>query len=454
MLAFFVSVALMGVRADAQIVETPSAFDSAGRVRSLTPALVTRFELAAPVWTVTGAFREARLFSSSTGGHVLAVERFDGAIERYALADDALQTLRTAIDQAMRARGALVTETQPDVVSEPARGAFVRNQMLLSAMLYAPMLSAQTNNGQSAAAVYLLGTGASYFIVTSIANKRTVTRTQNDLATDGALRGAMFANGMFAGLGPDEPYGKVAALLTLTGALTGSVAGFNRARGLTDAEGKAAKSMSTYSALTMTGLMGIAGVNDSVSYRATALATVAAGAVGYVLGPRYPRRSAYTITAGDINTLWIGSALGLGTAFIPLVGNNDIDERLGWVAFTAGILGGAYVAERMWVRPYDHSQGDVAQVWLGTIAGALMGSAVLVLAEPSPTIGLSLMTAGGILGAWGAQRFTRPAPARQRSARLPAQEGTSRALLEFSASGAALAAAGVRGNHGLLTIRF
>ncbi len=448
--------ALCAANADlgAQTVETPAAFDSAGRVRSLTPALIRRLELSAPMWTVSGPFREARLFASSAGGHVLSVERLGGTVERYALTDEALVSLRAFIDQAMRTRGAIVTETQSDVVAEPARGAFIRNQMLLSSILYSPALAAQTNNGQGAAAVWLLGTGASYFIVTSIANKRTVTRTQNDLATDGALRGATLTNGLFAALGPEEPYGKVSALVTLSGALAGSVAGFNRARGLTDAEGKAAKSISTYSLLTTAGLLGIAGVSDSTSYRATALATVAAGAAGYVLGPRYPQRSAYTITAGDINTLWIGSALGLGTAFIPLVGGDDIDVRTGWVAFTAGILGGAYVAERVWVRPFDHSQGDVGQMWLGALAGGLMGGAAVVLAKPSATIGLSLVTAGGILGAWGGQRMTRPALARPRSALAPSSEGEPRASVEFYASGAAMAAAGVRGHHGLLTIRF
>ena len=454
---FLITAVLLGLTSaslGAQVTETPAAFDSAGRVRSLTPALVTRLRLTAPTWPVEGVFREARLFRISTGGQVLAVERMSGTVERYPLSDDALRALQTAVDGAMSESGALVTEAQADVVSEPARGAFIRNQMLLAAMLYAPALSAQTDGGKAAGAVYLIGTGASYFIVTSIANRTTVTRTQNDLATDGAVRGAIFANGLFAGLGPREPYRKVSAAVTLAGALGGTVAGFRRARGLTDSEGKAAKSGSSYSSLTLTGLMGIAGVNDSVSYRATALATVGAGVAGYLLGPRYPRRSAYTVTAGDINMLWIGSTLGVATAFVPLIGGNDIDPRLGWGTFTVGLLGGAFVAERVWVRPYDHTQGDVAQIWLGTLAGSLMGGAIATLAEPDATGALALLTAGGILGAVGAQHLTHPAVARPRGAALPVEDGRRRASLEFSPTALLLAASRTRGDHAVVTFRF
>ncbi len=407
------------------------------------------------MWPVAGPFREARLYAVSTGGTVLVVDRLGGVLERYSLTDVEVQALRAVVDGAMTARGALVTEAQADVVSEPARGAFTRNQMLLAAWLYGPALAAQTNNGESAAAIYLLTVGTTYFVVTSIANRTTVTRIQNDLATDGALRGAAFANGLYAVVGPEEPYGKVSALVTFGGALGGSVLGFRRARGLTDAEGKAAKSASTYSALTMAGLMGIAGITDSSSYRATTAATIGSGIAGYILGPKYPKRSAYTITAGDINMLWVGSALGLGTAFTPLVGNRDINEQVRWAAFTAGILGGAYVADRVWVRPYDHTQGDVAQIWLGTLAGGLMGGAVVMLADPNATITLGLVTAGGILGTIGGHYMTRPARARPRFTRQARRdESESRVTFEFTPAGAVLAATGVRGRHGLLTLRF
>src|SRR5213078_1320578 len=48
-------------RASAQVVETPLAFDSASKVRSLTPTLVVRLGLKPPTWPVQAEFNEARL---------------------------------------------------------------------------------------------------------------------------------------------------------------------------------------------------------------------------------------------------------------------------------------------------------------------------------------------------------------------------------------------------------
>lgn len=453
----------------AQVVETPAAFDSAGRVLTITPPLVARFELKSPEWPVDGDFRQARLFSVNTGGFVLAVERRTNAVDRFPLDDVAVAAIRAAVDAAMTRTGALVTEERTDLVSEPARGKFVRNQMFLAATLYAPLFASLTDDAQTGSAVYLLGTGASYFIVTSIANRSTVTRAQNDLATDGAFRGASFALGALATIGPDDPDGKTVSAVALAGALGGSVVGYRRARGLTDAEAKGAKSVSSYAALTTMSILGIAGVLDSNRSRVAAGAGVAAGVLGYALGPRYPRRSAYTVTAGDINMLWIGSTLGVATAFIPLVSSSDINETTGWLAFGGGLLGGALLAEHRWVRPYDHTQGEVAQIWLGTLGGALMGGAVVALAKPNATGGLALVTGGGFAGTLAARHLAQPTRARPRTARsargtgapdstelalTPTAGRAGRVQLEWSSANLALAAAGVRGRHVLGTIRF
>src|SRR5687768_11390419 len=116
----------------AQVTETPIAFDSAGKVRTLTPSLVQRFDLKPPAWPVFGDFREARLYAVSSGGRVLVVDRPTGAVERYALSDDVVASLQQAIDASMTVRGRTVSEERADIVSQPANRAFVRNQMLLT----------------------------------------------------------------------------------------------------------------------------------------------------------------------------------------------------------------------------------------------------------------------------------------------------------------------------------
>src|SRR5687768_14079065 len=115
----------------AQVVETPVPFDSAARVRSLTPALAQRFALGPPAWPVSGDFVAARLYSVSGGGNVLAVERANGQVERYALADDQVAALKAAVEVALVASAGPVPAERPAEATLSARRAFARNQMIL-----------------------------------------------------------------------------------------------------------------------------------------------------------------------------------------------------------------------------------------------------------------------------------------------------------------------------------
>src|SRR4051812_28934301 len=150
----FLLVCTVALRLGAQVVETPMPFDSAGKIRSVTPALAERFHLAPPTWPLSGDFVEARLFAVSGGGTVLVAQQRSGALLRYALRDEERDALREAIDHAMAESGAVVSESQ--IASPNARGAFVRNQMILSAIVYGPLLASLTHDGRSATAVYLL----------------------------------------------------------------------------------------------------------------------------------------------------------------------------------------------------------------------------------------------------------------------------------------------------------
>src|SRR5258707_12441602 len=96
----------LSTRAQSQVTETPVPFDSARRVMTMTETLVERLHLSAPAWPVTGAFREARLFSVQPGGgFVLVVPRPSGATDRFTLTDDERTRLGNVIDAAMAANG-------------------------------------------------------------------------------------------------------------------------------------------------------------------------------------------------------------------------------------------------------------------------------------------------------------------------------------------------------------
>ncbi len=457
----FVLVALVvfGVRAGAQVTEMPVAFDSAGKVRSLTPALVGRYALTAPAWPVTGDFAEARLFSVSTGGLVLAVERRGGTVERYSLSDADAAALRSAVDVALTRTGAAVAEAQPEVISQRASGAFVRNQMILSWVLYAPLLASLANDGKTASALYLLTIGSSYFVTTGLGTKVRVTRAQNALATDGAFRGWLVTSGLLYAIWGDSIDGKVYRGVGLLGALGGAAAGFAHGRRLTDSEAKAASSISSFAALTTFGVAGTTGfLRDSdttnARIRATVGAAIGAGLAGYLLGPRYPRTAGYAVTKGDIQLVWLGATLGTMVATTPIV-ESDVSQELGWGLATAGFLGGILAGDHMFSRPLDHSTSDATQIWLGAIAGGLMGSALVVLAEPDAQMGMAFVTAGAIAGTAIGYNLTAPGRAAEQGGSLP-QTGRrlGRASIELNPMALALGVARVPGRYSLLSVRF
>lgn len=440
-------------RAGAQVAETPVAFDSANKVRTITPALVTRLGLTPPAWPVEGDFVEARLFALSSGGRVLVVERGSGVLERYQLSDDQRAAIRFAIDDAMSRAGSPVTEARTDVVSQPSRGAFVRNQMALTWVLYGPLLAALTNDERAGTAMYLLATGASYFITTGISRNTTVTRAQNHLATDGAFRGLGIASGVLYTMAGEDIRGNTYAAAGLAGALGGAVAGFKFGRRLTDGEAEAATTISNFAALTTLGLAGTFGVAREDG-RAVVGPMIATGILGYTLGPSYPRRAGYTVTRGDIQLLTLGATLGVLAAITPIV-SSQTDQQAGFAAATAGGLSGIFIIEHTWVRGYDHSTSDATQVTLGSLAGGLMGGAIATLGEPPPSGTMGLIAAGGILGAVAGHSFARPARAgAQRLGLSPTRGFFRRTQLELNPAELALSAGRVPGRHAIVTLRF
>ena len=428
----------------AQVTETPVPFDSAGAVRTLTPALVDRFQLSPPAWPVTGAFLEARLFSSSAGGYVLAVERPDLRIDRFPLTADGVAVLRGAVQSASVGMAA----ERP--LSEPVRGAFVRNQMLATWIVYGPSLAALSNDAKAGTALYLLATGASYFITTSITRRSTVTAAQNHLATDGALRGWGLGAGIVYSFTGDDVDGQTVAGAGLAGALGGAVLGFNRAKRFTDAEAQATTSVSNLFAATAFGVSGASGlIDDTNDGRVAVAATVAAGLVGYALGPTYPRRAKYAVTSGDIQVTQLGALLGGAIALTPFIRDDtDVEPEPIFAAGTAGLLLGTYLTERQWARRYDHGSWDAGQTMLGTAAGGLMGAAAAVFTEPNAQTTYALVVGGSVLGALIGHNLA--GPPRAASTRTSGI-GTR---FNFDPSALGLAAAGVPGRHALISLSF
>lgn len=440
--------------ARAQVVtESPAPFDSAGRIMTITPSLAARIALSSDVWPVTGDYEEARLYSSSTGGHILAVHRRGGAIERHVIASEAREALRTAVSRGMALAGRPVSEERPELISEPARGAFVRNQMLIAALIYGPAAATLPKDGSERTAAYLLVTGGTFFALMAASQNLAVTRAQNHLATDGAYRGAFMARGLAYAFDLDEDDEDAWALSALAGGIVGSIGGFQLGRGYTDSEARAATFGSTTIAGTTAGLLGALGVfeDDRNTERAAVGAIVAAGLLGYPLGVQYPRKASYAVTAGDVMTLLPAGLVGAGLAAAPAANS---DGRAVSAIVTAGYLTGILVGDRLLARRYDLTESEARLAQLGSLAGGLMGLGLSVMADVEDNTALGLVAAGGLAGLALTVAISDPQLAGAQSGLRFEPKGRRDARVELDPMSIAHAFARTPGQHSLVRVRF
>lgn len=437
----------------APTIETPVPFDRAGRIPAITPTLVSRLALTAPAWPVSGGFREARLFRAETGAFVLVVQRADGSVARFALTGEARTALQQAVSTGLLASGTggqrLTTDAITGLeVSQPAGNRFVRNQTLLGLVAYGPATAALLSEASPAAAAggYFLAAGTSFFVAAQTVKNRTVTRAQSSLASHGGTRGAAAGAAVAAIANANNGPGWGAPILL--GAIGGTIGGYRHARGLSDGEAASAGFVADLAALTVLGIGGTADAfrrdtrvvvfdperpdlsdtetddNLRTPGKATLGAAIGAGVLGYAFGPRYARRASYNVTAGDVSVAFTSAALG-ALAATALPGDNTNETTMFGVA-TAGMLTGAWLADRALVRTYDRTSADGTLVQLGALAGALMGGGVAAISEANRQGALALVTAGGTLGLVAADRIL--APVRDAGPRRGIMESSARAL--------------------------
>jgi hypothetical protein len=418
------------------VIERPVPFDSAGRVPALSPALARRRGLTTPAWPVTGDFRDARLYRTDDGGHVLVVQRPDGSVARFALSDAALVAVRQAVGSGLLAQGAagerLSGGSTGLEVSQPAGNAFVRNQALLGLAAYGPATAALFSGGGPAASGggYLLAAGTSFFIAANTVKNRTVTRAQASLASHAGTRGAL-AGAAAAAIG-NANSGPGWGAPILASAVVGTIAGYQQARGLSDGEAASAGLMADLGALTVLGVTGSLDAfrrdqrqvffdpqrpefgsytetddNLRASGKLALGGAIGASVLGYAFGPRYARRAAYNVTAGDASLVLTAATLGAVTA--AAIPNEKSGEQSSFAWATGGMLAGALIADRTMVRTADRTAADGALVRLGTLAGALVGGGVAAMAEAERQPALIMAAAGGYLGMLATDHIIRPA---------------------------------------------
>jgi hypothetical protein len=438
---FLLLLLLFGVPAAAQSIESPVAFDSAGRVMAVTAPLVERLHLASPVWPVAGEFREARLYSVQPGGgFVLVVQRPAGIIERWILTEAQRGSLRGAMDAAMVVAGRPSSEPGTEAISETVGNAFARRQTLLAALVYGPIASSLVNDGSAAGAAWLLVTGGTFFTTYGMAQSRTITRAQNHLTgplgVAGTAAGWLLAYAA-AGDGTGNERGERG--VALGSAVLGSVIGFNAGKNLSDAEAHGVSAGVESGALTSFALAELSGASSRGAATAVAAGLIAGGPIGL----QYPRRAWYTVTAGDIDAVGTAGLIGglLAGAVLP----DNPSQRPAAAILGAGYLTGLIIGDRAIARRFDLTQSESNIAGVGALAGALVGLAIPTLTGSDDSH--FLLGAAGTGAALGMAGVLGALPHR-------AEAGSSRFRVGFSAGGVLGALNRTPGQHPILNVRF
>ena len=431
----------------AQVVETPEAFDAAGRVMAITPTMAADLQLLPPAWRITGDYQDARLFRLGNEGYVLVVTRRNATVERYSITNEDREYLRQrtaslppSVEEQLRVG---IARAGQNVVERTRNNSFIRNQTILGLTVYGPAFAAAiSNEAAGRTAGYLLVAGGTFFAASTIARDFEITRAQDRLSLHSAITGALAGWGTMYAL---DASGDATAAGIFVGGVGGTAAGLLAAHRMTEGEVAAAAFGSWASALTAAGAF--AAFNDEEdNSRGVIGGVVAAGLLGYPAGQLYARNAGYNVTAGDVWTLWATGFLGANLVAIPLV-DSDVHDNTASAIATAGFVAGVVAGDRFIVRRFDYQRGDGILLLVGTGAGALMGSGLYALVDRegrNDRLSSGLAFAGGAAGLALSHYYLSPVDDSDRVGER----------IRFNPSGAALAAAGVPGAHPIFSLTF
>ena len=438
------------LRLYAQVIERPVPFDSAGLVTVMTPFLAERAALRPPWWPISGDFTEARLFTANDSTYVLAATRRTGVVERYTLSATDRDAIRAVVSRLPRA---------VIVARNDARNTFIKNQTILGIVVYGPTFAgAIADNSAAATAGYLIVAGGTFFAASEISRRTSISRAQSDLATNMGHTGALAGWATMYVLRGSR---RVQFAGAFVGGLGGATLGLGIARDMTEADAVGAAFGSDIGALIGWGATeAIRGQETctqpnqllppscvrSFSNRAEVTVILASGIIGYPMGVLYPRNAHYSVTPGDIQTLWGTTLIGMAASGAFIIGRKPSGRAVAASLTTGGVIG-IIAGDRFLVQRYDHSRTDVGRVLLAAPAGGLMGGGIGLIpntSNPDPHLLLGLAAAGGLTGIIVTERYLEPA----------SDAGRPRIRVAFNPASIALVAARTPGNHSLFNVRF
>jgi hypothetical protein len=308
------------------------------------------------------------------------------------------------------------TATAPRRQTERTIGnAFVRDQTVLGALLYAPAFAiALGDDGLTSAAAYLVVAGGTFFASAELTRRLEITEARRDLAFALPLRGGGTALLLGHATGLErEQQGAVVFL----GSVGGMAGGLILGRNLSPGEGAATVFGHDLGFLSGVAISVIALGDEGnaifdVEDRAGRVALwTGTGVAGLILGRRYAANARHNVTAGDVQTLWLGTTIGALAATTVIV-QSDPGAQGTAGALLVGGLAGTWVAERFLVRVYDHTRSEGNLLSLGAAAGGVMGVGLGVLfggeLQRGTALTLGLATVGAMGGVALTERYLQP----------------------------------------------
>jgi len=369
-------------------VETQVPFDTDGNVMMITKSLNNKLS----IFDAPQSFMEARLFRTSDSTYVLEISRMNsGELQRER------KPLTSADVKALRIRAGIVSAVGSDgeeravgagELDQRGRGALLWGSTLWSLFYYGSAASYVFGNGRDyepSAATYLIAGGLGYLLPALLTRNANVTEGAASLALGGMFQGAIHG-WLLAGLiQGDNVDAKVGFGLSIATGIAETVGGYVVGSDTKITEGKASVINTTeFYGSVVGGLLGITilgfETNSDATVRLGSGLALAGAAGGIVLGNLLGNEQYFSPT--DATVYGTAGLLGLTLPYAILLAarEGEIDGRLVSGLGIVGVAGGLIAGNEL-VKGLNYRGSDGTGIVLGTLAGALIGVGIGVLAE-------------------------------------------------------------------------
>lgn len=370
-----------------QTMETPMAFDSAGKIMEWDK----KMEIDARIFSEVADFEKALLWRSDTV-YVLEINSGHGRLRKL-LALTGIDSLRARVDAFLSREG------RAYVLNQEGRGAYLLWQIPLSLGWYGPavLMLTKPENGTTATGLYLTSAAATYFIPFMLTKNRQITSGQEHLSIACGFRGIMVGSLFCSILGVEGE--QVYSATMLATSISGQIAGYHYGRRFTKPQ---ARVISNYATLGMVQLPLFSALikdeyeNEESFFKTQSyymLAGLAGGGyLGYRLAHNKPcsdGQPSIIATAG-----WAGLLAGTGIYFVMngpyetgVYGGHNFEISSGEAKLATSMAlltsaSGLYLAHK-YTKGYTFSRGDGFIVMGSTAAGGLLGCGIGFLASPA-----------------------------------------------------------------------